>query len=68
MAWVGTANHYDERLLSLKGFFGLHNLCTTGDKINASLAREEMKKEIIKKYGDYISEHNQIDQRLYDNF
>jgi len=68
MAWVGTANHYDESLLSFKGFFGLHDLCTSGDKINASLAREEMKKETIKKYGDFISEQNQIDQRLYDYF
>ena len=68
MAWVGTADHYDESLLAFKGFFGLHDLCTSGRKTNTSLAREDVRKETVKKYSEFITEQNQTDLQLYEYF
>jgi len=68
MSWVGTANSYSESLLAFRGFFGLDHLYTNSSKTNASLAKKQVKEETWNKYGDFISEQNQIDSQLYKYF
>lgn len=63
--WVGILEDYENSMYSFREQFELNNLHLDFKRTNSALETKEFKKEVKKKYSDFIKENNKIDNELY---
>lgn len=66
MKWVGLTEDLPNGFFSLKEHLAIDGLYIDTQKRNSSEASKEEREMLIKDFGDYITEQNQIDIQLYD--
>lgn len=64
--WIGLTEDYDKSLRSFKSFFDLDGFSSDSKVANSGLSQRAVKARVFEKYGDFITEMNVTDTRLYD--